>query len=92
MNTSGKSSDQTRDADQSSQDWLFNSFGEPRTMPTGWDLSGMNGSRKAVHASGAGEPAAENPEHEESLPGPHLQYLNPFPEPRAYPVYWDLCR
>lgn len=96
MDTSRGSSDQPLSTDQSTQDWLFDAFCEPRTMPTGWDLSEMNGSRAAVGGSGpasaAAEPVAESIKHEEFGAGQHIFYLNPFPEPRTYPVYWDLCR
>jgi hypothetical protein len=96
MDTSGKSSNLECDAEQSTQDWLFDAFSEPRTMPTGWDLSAMNGSRKPASDSGpvpaAADPAAESTEHYDHRAGLHIMYLNPFPEPRTYPVYWDLCR
>lgn len=92
MNSTESSSDQMQDADHSAKDWLFDAFGEPRTMPTGWDLSEMNGSRKTTGGSDMAQPPAENVEHVDFGPGLHIMYLNPFPEPRTYPVYWNLCR
>lgn len=93
MDTNEKSSDQTQ-ADERPQDWLFDAFSEPRTMPTAWDLSAMEGSVKApgnngpAHAAAHHEPgdegAADNQNAGETA---LIKYLDPFPAPRTYPSW-----
>ena len=91
MDTDGQSASQENEARDTAQDWLFDAFCQPRTIPDNWDLSGMG---SAPYSNANHRPAADaQPDPAEDAAGGenlHIYYLNPFPEPRAYPVYWDL--
>ena len=91
MDTDGQATSNENAAQDTAQDWLFDAFCQPRTIPDNWDLSEAsntarsNGTHRPVTTSQP--PAAEDAAEGENL---HIYYLNPFPEPRTYPVYWDL--
>jgi hypothetical protein len=68
-------------------DWQSEKFQEPRTMPSGWDLSGLQD---------CGNNGSASPENKHSAP-PELGGNPPqpagsekFEEPRTTPKYWDV--
>jgi hypothetical protein len=98
METNEQSTDQNTQSSELSQDWLFDAFSEPRTMPTHWDLSEMSGSVIAPGNNGPSHSTAyrehmldDQADYQDAGGTLHLFYLNPFPEPRTFPIYWDLC-
>lgn len=97
MDTDRQAANQATEAQDAPQDGLFDAFCQPRTIPSRWDLAGMSG---AVHADGKRRPPgapfqcppnpADQAEEASDEADWHIDCLNPFPEPRAYPVHWNL--
>ena len=96
MKTKKQSTGQGNSSSEAPQDWLFDAFSEPRTMPTRWDLSEMSrqgtSERRNDSENQAADSSASQADDEASGSGQHILYLNPFPEPRTYPANWDLHR
>ena len=97
METTGNTTDQDYTASESSSDWLFDAFSEPRTFPSQWDLTDLMLAENTARQYGSTPPTPNREfkdgpvEYKETGAPLHYSYLNPFPEPRTYPLYWDLC-
>lgn len=97
MNTDGQSADQENKVLETAQDWLFDAFCQPRTIPDNWDLSEMssppktNGSHPLAERLTQQQPElADQTEDNAGWVSLHNHYLDPFPEPRTYPLYWGM--
>jgi hypothetical protein len=69
-------------------DWQSEKFEEPRTMPAGWDLSGLQtGQNKGLQSSDKAHSAQDEAKVHPSKPAEHSEK---FEEPRTTPKYWDV--
>ena len=78
-------------------DWLFDEISESRTVPAFWDVSELASSKEPSQGEAltAASPPTEGNElgaAQSGGDGAPEWYRNPFPEPRTFPVYWDLYR
>ena len=90
MNSNKQSANQENKKQDSAQDWLFDAFCQPRTIPDNWDLSGVssasknNGKHNPEAASTRRQPDFADEVEDANGENLHIYYLNPFPEPHTY--------
>jgi len=105
MHTDDQTTDHENSFIELSTDWLFDEMSESRAVPAYWDLSELtsNNGYSQGKTSDPPEPVGSLPAQQSELrkaqqgssgadDGLPECYRNPFPEPRTFPVYWDLFK